>query len=1567
MADPDPSSSPDPLVDEVPSSVRTFTRHMAKNRSHLDLSAYSIPHSNTSRNSSPSKQSPRKQTFELDVGDERSPQRILVTVEAEEAMKRGINRRLFPSSSPVRNARAKGATTTTTVPLNDGLEGDTPRKRGRPRRTSNGTPMPPRGKKRAGTPIQKSARRTRQKGDQGSEASMLSDAPMRTEEDSAKPKSRRKAGNTPKPTSTTSAVPSSQLSGKTTGRKRGRPRKALMPEEVAAVLTETGTRSGDSMLNTEISHPEDEISGNLPSLSNVSSGVARNQGYQGHIGSNDGVPTSDVPPNSTPTPAHRHIPHELESSPLNSGLPTASHHEEQSDGADYGMSDGFPAMEERHSDVESDVGDNGGMTHDGQYTLAHASDFSMIAVESLPSFQASFQASVNQVPSDHQEELGDETNLIINQTLESLRRSTQSDTARQSPSHLDVDRSTTRSSRLDAPDGLRGETGDNSRLLLSRSPRRPKPLPLNRKVFAGKAPHGDDLFSSIPDSVLRAATPGRLPMNPTISVEQRESTVYDDSFSEIPEELLEAVTPGRAPRTINPADEIATGDSALRNHINSANRGVASQLSSSRLPTPDDTSSSNAGSKRAHEDEIATSNEAQDVAAPFPHSDVRSSPPIINRPQDVGFGLSQLNQDVDGTPEVQQSSPQLPPSAKANSERSKSLEPPLPKIRPSLSPIVRVGRTLQNVMSDRPSPEREGSLGSPFRGSAGNEAPRPVSSGHSQQSSVARSPIQSNYNMAQHNHQSLLNPITALTQSTRSSFSRSQDAMENTVSGNARQPFAHGIHDHSQAESSGGPASTANNRALRPRNTANPLSGPSSIRVAPPSDDEMSWAEFGGDRRQGTTRESNSQQVRARSSSIDGTRGSDGSQAVSPVETGIQREIAEEPEEKIEEDDNGEVWDYEEDDGDIWDIEASRPSPEKAEPAQTAPESPVPPPRRSKIPSPWRRTSRRLIYQDEITSPSRIEIEESSQSEPEESFLARSMQRPLSSRQRAQKRLSEPFEIREESIVPLEQEAPVPQLGEQEEHTDVDEDEPVLPEPQSRAPLPSIQEESMEPAYVSEYSMVAEENPKEPAEVSEFSMVAQQMQDGPTTQKKPAPAKSRFFGGFDIMSFFSSPAALPKRAPDTKEVEEPRKAQQVAQPVLEQPLQKEPQQSLWATGLFPSIPQKEFRPSPERRVDLFSPAPVLRSTGTIPDTYASTSPSPSPAPSNSPSPAPSQSPSPSTPEQQTFQPIEQKRNFTPRPGQSGSNLFVPGPSGLSTGKSDTTVGLLQLPSEEQESSIMTDGTDYERVPPREKPSRWDRNLSPSKSCFRSPLKPTTPGRVVAFTNSTSSPLAQAQARAEQRNSNSNNILFQGPPLQPISEGTENNRSTSPASTTSGGSSSNSRASANTDTDTTAPTARFATTTTNNNNNKPTHTSTATTSVQPPRAAYPLSQTEWTKAHWVRMDEMLQLRRHSPLQFAQLCPLPPRHRRRSAAILGKEVTAQGERLVLEPWHLEVVEAFRLEVGGWDERNLAKRLFALLVGEERRRKGRVEKGRGRGKGGEKGRGREKGKERERAVVA
>lgn len=375
-------------------------------------------------------------------------------------------------------------------------------------------------------------------------------------------------------------------------------------------------------------------------------------------------------------------------------------------------------------------------------------------------------------------------------------------------------------------------------------------------------------------------------------------------------------------------------------------------------------------------------------------------------------------------------------------------------------------------------------------------------------------------------------------------------------------------------------------------------------------------------------------------------------------------------------------------------------------------------------------------------------------------------------------------------------------------------------------------------------------------------------------------------------------------------------------------------------------------------------------------------------------------------------------------------------------------------------------------PPRFHPVP-NRAMSPTKSSFRSPMKPKTPGRVVEFTSSTLSPLAQAQARAERRasaspekeaapssqpqpmrfssspsstgsNSNGNRSPTRGPP--PASSSANANAKENehdkenqwgeeeleqdeqePVSYLPPSFSSQSFLSSNSakpgplsssflppkPSGITAhhlPTPKPSSSTTSNSSitsnnentnvnanpnpsyNKPAAsknssysnlaTTTTTTADLPKKQQQtrqepqkqpkqPLSQAQWTRDHWLRLDELLQARRKGTLQFQLTVRQGPagnsiptsggKHHR----LLGKQVTTashsgengEEESMILEAWHLDIVEAFRREVllngaGGdgrvnvknnslWTDEVLAKRLFALMVGEERRAAGRVDR--------------------------
>ncbi|KAI0385269.1 hypothetical protein F5Y04DRAFT_182440 [Hypomontagnella monticulosa] len=1519
--DDDLLSSPDPLGDDLPppSSAHSYARRTTNNFTNHNLSSLTLPKSST-RKTSPARTSPRKRTFELDVGNELSPQKILVTVEAEEDLKRGINRRLFQSSSPVRGGGRRETITTTTIPLNDEIENEATPRRGRPRRTSNGTPMP-RSKKRAGTPL-KAPRSTRRKGDPESEASIFDSTPAGSGLDSAVPKAK---GKTPKKVPTTQTVPSSQLSNNATKRKRGRPRKALMPEEVA-ILADQGNTSDGNVANSDAAQPVQDQMKDLPpsELSPIPDVPGDEEGR--YESNNDGKELDDIiRSDGTPTPTNISQSHRTEGTRRSRESSLLSHHEEGTDGVDTGMDD-YPPLMEPQSDVESNFDDIEREPQSGRDTLTHASDFSMIAVESLPSFQANRSAFPSDPP-----EFGDETNMLINQTLESLRNSIRDDELLRSPAESSKNNlpaaERDQSSLLDG--SLRG--GDDRSLREHSSPRRQKPLPLSRQVFAGKAPHVDDSFSSIPDSVLHAATPGRLPMKPTPVAEQHEdNTPYDDSFSEIPEdilEVLEAATPKPPARNGVSSEAGHEETPAPQGQSNSVNRQTGSNFGSSRLPTPDDTSSSNAGSKRAQEDDIGSTTQVPTAAAPASNSGIQSSPPIRNRPRSIDFRPSRLDQEISNAPELSRFSPRLPSSAKGAEEPTRSLEPP-PNSRPSLSPIVRVGRTLQNVMSDRSSPEgRESSLGSPFRGPIHNESSRQFLQDRPEQSSIPKSPTRSNHSLAmQFGARSSFNPNPVLAQNTESNLSQSRQPMEGDVIGNVSDPFGPDIHTHSQTEALKRAAHKTSDRASH---SGFIPSVPSSTRAMPSSLNRTNQARD-SENRQDTNQRSDSHLARSQSSSIYATYGSNaGHTAIANAEVSDQEMVDEGEQERGQKGEgNDEPPDFEEDDADIWDFEASRPTPRRPEPSRRVSQITErlidPPPRRTKIPSPWRRTARRLIYREEIASPSQIEIEESPQSDAEEVPLESPKQQPPPSAQpKAQETRPEPTQN----------------------------NELLLHSPEERNPTP--QPETLK-------------KPAEPVDLSEYSMLGRQIEEVPSTQKKSAPAKSGLFGGFNIMSFFSSPAALPQKTPEAEQADATRKPENAVQPIFQKPLRKdmekqppkEPQRSLWSTGLFPSISQKESQPSPEQQADPSSPATIPQSNDdTIEDNHVSISPSPAPSPSLSPEPelppAPSMSPEPnspepmspqphqpSTPERQVYPPIEQKRNFTPRPGQSNS-LFGGGPS---ASKSDTTENFLLLPpsDDQQESSLMTDGTDYERLPPRDKPSQWDRTLSPSKSCFRSPLKPTTPGRVVAFTHSALSPIAQEPGRArKEQNGMNGNVPPQGPLLRPFPPVAQNRPPTSsrpptrsnPASTATAGPSNSTASIGSTSAAPQLPPRP-----------PPTHALTAATALKAAPtitstagAPPPLSQTKWSRSHWQLLDELLQLRRHDLRAFLQhqAALRSPFAIAPSTALLGKEVAAQGETLILERWHLQVVDAFRREVGGWEARELAKRLFALLVGEKRRK--------------------------------
>jgi serine/arginine repetitive matrix protein 2 len=214
--------------------------------------------------------SPTKQTFELDVGNDLSPQKIRVTVEAENNKENSypeFSDLRSPSPSPyyASSRRPNTRTTTTTVPLK-GLsdsEEDSPaappkRGRGRPRK-SIGTPVP--AKTRNVTPG-KSPRRRRTlgslvDGDDEEDWDFAIGKSVEVGRGKGRSRSRSVKSVTRKTSAAKSTGPSSDLPDSSVANKRGR-RQSLLPQEIPILEDLTG-RSSPADESFEEVHPDDNM------------------------------------------------------------------------------------------------------------------------------------------------------------------------------------------------------------------------------------------------------------------------------------------------------------------------------------------------------------------------------------------------------------------------------------------------------------------------------------------------------------------------------------------------------------------------------------------------------------------------------------------------------------------------------------------------------------------------------------------------------------------------------------------------------------------------------------------------------------------------------------------------------------------------------------------------------------------------------------------------------------------------------------------------------------------------------------------------------------------------------------------------------------------------------------------------------------------------------------------------------------------------------------------------------------------------------------------------------------
>jgi serine/arginine repetitive matrix protein 2 len=716
-------SSPDPLNDSS-----TFSSPL---KSHTSNIRRSLPLQGSS---------PRKQTFQLDVGDQLSPQKIRVTVEAEHSEdhvnngRRTSSGRNLPSPSPYRtpNIRQSVRTTTTTIPvkglsdseedLSDSASEKPTRGRSRPRK-SQSTPIPAKSHNRVLTPAAKPSPRRRRTlghlvdGDDSEDWDFTIGAGVEVGRGKGRSRSRSIKGatqNKSTPAKKQISSPDKTILTTTSRKGRGR-RKTLTPEEIIihedgiGFLPDIGVSGEEAELATrgvlmerdmnlvptpsanftnyitrdieddgpDVLYEKFSLAEKTPgkaerSTSSIGSGITRTS-----IGSQ-----ADVVANSTKLPLHP---------PLNSA---SNGKGRDSNGYANDQADENEADEIQEFD-----------------TILESEGFSMISVDSVPSLREHLSSP-----------------LGLNQSA------LQSETA-----------ASNREASLPKNDNIASYEDSFSsiapEILEAATPRKKSSQTLLRAVLSVNVPEEEDSFSSIPPEILEAATPGKQRLNNTLlSVKPKHSNLHDDSFSGIAPSILEAATPAKHAQIKVP--ESIAEPQPREEHKSVAKPAIVSSfqvsgtetrgLTSSGLLTPNETPSptemvtqqiqnlDNCEGKAHAEPEPC--NLALPEGSSAIDSHFNSSPPFVAPRRFTHSEHTRQSQAGRAnhmeTPSIVFSSPALPPLIQHilldRTQGSSKLNPgESPK--QSLSPIVRAGRVLQDIAMSSTSRCRTQSLGSPFK------------------------------------------------------------------------------------------------------------------------------------------------------------------------------------------------------------------------------------------------------------------------------------------------------------------------------------------------------------------------------------------------------------------------------------------------------------------------------------------------------------------------------------------------------------------------------------------------------------------------------------------------------------------------------------------------------------------------------------------------------------------------------------------------------------------------------------------------------------------------------------
>lgn len=905
----DGTSSPDPLADSLTYSAANTRRSSRVTKS------FPIRGS-----------SPKKQTFQLDLGNDLSPQKIKVTVEAGSDEENNYILDYGRSSSPSR-VRRREHTTTTTVPvkgLSDTEEGDntqysaTP-KRGRGRPRKSGTPVP--NKKRASTPVRKSAGKRRSigelvDGDDDKDVDYRLSQDVEIGRGKEKSRSRSTKGVSRKYTGADQAdVQDNELP-----KKKGRPRKRA-PEQVP-VPEDVNRASGGCAESMEASNIAS------PSAFSTIRSTATTEGEQ----EPDVVLARFDPGNETPRRTGWTSPTIIQAGRSSSSRtradsypsPCASPETRAVSGerdytTDFDCGDTQYAEEEEEEEEEQE--DEVGEMREFD-TILESEGFSMISVDSVPSLREHFSSPAPELEKESAKPVR-HRNIVSLQNEKSFNDSFSS-----IPEDV-----------LDAASPVR--------------------KPQNANLLSVQNAHVNDSFSSIPPDVLEAATPARPQQKNHLLEATKSNQEYEDSFSAIPPTILDAATPA-AVRKDNPASERLSVP-GLRS--SSFSRKVASP----RLLTPEETPSppqehvvEDSGANRKFQ---PSSSKAVAKKILVENSQLPSSPPVA-APRRYTYTAHirnhrQINPDITQTPSIVFSSPSLPPLLQPVREQP-GLHPVLDlSQRPTLSPIARAGRVLQDIVVPSSPRSRSQSLGSPFKSPAADRRSSSI---------VPQEPAPMQDRLA--------GPLPRL--DLTSHFSDKSSQRLRSESSTQEDPFQNNgtIKERSPSPEQNQPYTlelphqrhTSDPRFMNIRSEANSLG----------SDDAMSWQAD-----EPSTLYEHPKSIRGKANPSTARRyplERECDQTKKFAVTSEQRWAAERSEVSkqissanpdkvitIDSDDEEPIHgqDEEEDFGLL--LETLNSSSPAVEQRQQPVKETIEKPRRSKLPSPWRQNSKRLVYSDEIS------------------------------------------------------------------------------------------------------------------------------------------------------------------------------------------------------------------------------------------------------------------------------------------------------------------------------------------------------------------------------------------------------------------------------------------------------------------------------------------------------------------------------------------------------------------------------------------------------------------------